>query len=203
MSDPIAEMAERHGRMLAELAELNLSTVRILHGRLERAEGDDQARDLAMALQRASRSLRQTLFLETRLQKDRLIAAREAATDVGTAAEAQAKARKARVRHAVARAAFKEFDDAQDAEELLEQLDARLDGYVASHDFEDGRVEELVALICRDLGLEPPDDAEGSDDEPDASKPKAGPTPAPAEAEPEVPPRLVMAPHGGWTTDTS
>jgi len=61
------EMAERHGRMLARLAELSLSAAEILHERLVTAETNAEARDLGLALQRVSRSVRQTLLLEAKL----------------------------------------------------------------------------------------------------------------------------------------
>ncbi|HEV2594787.1 MAG TPA: hypothetical protein VGU01_06260, partial [Sphingomicrobium sp.] len=55
------DMTERQGRMLGRLAEINLAAAEILHGRLVVAQSDEAARDLALALQRVSRSVRQTL----------------------------------------------------------------------------------------------------------------------------------------------
>ncbi|MDB5475682.1 MAG: hypothetical protein JWP49_1193, partial [Phenylobacterium sp.] len=153
MCDPQREMAERHGRMLNELAEVNLSAAKILHDRLAAAETNAEARDLGLALQRVSRSLRQTLLLEAKLAKDRWAAAREDAADAQAAREREVAARKGVVRHAVARIAYEACDSKEVADGLIEDLDDHLDGYARDPGFAADATDELIALICKDLGL--------------------------------------------------
>jgi hypothetical protein len=156
MDEARQEMAERHGRILARLAEVNLSAAEILHDRLAAAETNAEARDLGLALQRVSRSLRQTLLLEAKLERDRRTAARDAAE---ASDKQQAIVRKAAVRQAVMRIALEACDSREDADELIDDLDPQLDDYVRTHDFEASSLDELVAVICQDIGLELPDDA--------------------------------------------
>jgi hypothetical protein len=163
MDDPQREMAERHSRILARLAEVNLSAAEILHDRLAEAQTNAEARDLGLALQRVSRSLRQTLLLEAKLARDGRAAAREAAADAEAADKRQAEVRKAAVRQAVNRIALEACDSREDADELIEDLDRRLDDYVRTHDFETATLDELVAVICKDLGLELVSAAEAAD----------------------------------------
>ena len=159
------EMAERHQRALAELAELNLDAARQLHGRLASAETNAEARDLALALQRVSRSVRQTLLLEAKLARELRNAEREAAVEAEAAQEALVKVRKARVRHEVGRVAVEAGETEEDAEQILSDLDDRLDGYVRAHDFETAPLDELVLAICKTLGF--------SFDEPEPEEPEA------------------------------
>jgi hypothetical protein len=185
------EMAERHGRMLARLAELSLSAAEILHERLVTAETNAEARDLGLALQRVSRSVRQTLLLEAKLEKDRRAAAREEVQAAETAREGEVAVRKVAVRHQFARVALEALEDRDEVDLLLEDLDEQLEGYVRGHDFEAAPIEALIGRICKDLGVElPADEAEPEDaqiDPPPAGRPAAAASP-----------RLVQMPDGGW-----
>jgi hypothetical protein len=179
MATSAEDMAARQGGMLAELAELTLDAARILHGRLGEAQTPAEARDLGLAFQRVSRSLRQTLMLEARLAKDRRAAEREDEAAGARAREDQVQTRKFKVRQAVSREVLDACEDEEEAEPLLEELEACLDDYVRGHDFEASSLEELVAILCRDLGLdddEDPDDGdEGDPDGPPDAPPPAGP----------------------------
>ncbi|THD79362.1 MAG: hypothetical protein E7812_09825 [Phenylobacterium sp.] len=192
-------MAERQGRMLAELAELTLEAARILQGRLAEAQTPAEARDLGLTFQRVSRSLRQTLMLEMRLEKDRRALAREAADDAAKAREAEAKAREAevqvrrfKVRHAVSRMILDAYESEEDAEPLLDELEECLDAYVRGHDA--APLEALVETLARDLGLEL--DAADGDDPADHDGDEVAAEAAPA---PEGrPPPLIQTPDFGW-----
>src|SRR5690349_3387401 len=83
------DMAERHGRVLAELSELGLGLARDLQARALAAEDVKTAADLGLAFHRIARSVRQTLALEARLERDRERAAREAAQAAAEAAAAE------------------------------------------------------------------------------------------------------------------
>jgi len=69
MSEP-SDTVERHRRFLARVAELSLSLAERLHERAMEAESVEEAQGLALAFQRVTRSLRQTLALEARLERE-------------------------------------------------------------------------------------------------------------------------------------
>ncbi len=175
--------AERAGRMLAEAAEIMLGAMRTLAVKLEAAETPDEAQAAALALQRANRGLRQTLLLESRLEIEAAKAAERREAAAGDAREAAVKDRKVRVRLAVGRQAYEACDSREDADEVMDQLDACLDDYVRGH-FDDLSLEALIALLMGDFGLAAPDAAEAAE--------------APAQAAPPAPPRLVQQPDLGW-----
>jgi hypothetical protein len=208
------EMAERHSRMLAELAEVNLSAAKILHDRLVTAETNAEARDLGLALQRVSRSLRQTLLLEAKLGRDAAAVAREGAQ--AAAAEAQAaatrltEARRAKVAHEVTRAVMEHAESAEQAEALLDEMRLCVNAYVHGHDWEGRTLDELVCDFCHDLGIAAAWEAAG-DAAAEGGAPAAGEADfeaapaaqAPAQAPGPPAPRGpfdggVQAPHGGW-----
>ncbi|THD79382.1 MAG: hypothetical protein E7812_09940 [Phenylobacterium sp.] len=203
-------MADRHGRMLAELAELTLDSVRGLHDRLVAAETPAEAQALGLTLARVSRALRQTLLLEAKLDKDRRAqASQDAADEAGVRARrvaAQVPVRKARVRRAVAVAAAESCESVEAAEDLMDDLELTLDDYVRAFDFETGTVEELIATLCEDLGIAPQDDDDpaGDDDAPNDARPMTAETP-PSPYLGSVPlppgppkPNLIQMPDGGW-----
>jgi hypothetical protein len=156
MSTP-TEMAERHGRVLAELAELGLTLARALHEKALAAETPQEACELGLAFHRISRSVRQTLALEARLERERLRLAREAREE-RHAAERQRQdglpQRKARVRAAVERLIYTEADETE-IEALLEELEPCLAAAALTDDFVLGPVQAQVDRICADLGLAP------------------------------------------------
>ena len=208
MSSPTEDMADRHGRMLAELAELTLEAARGLQARLAAAETTAEAQGLGLTFARVSRALRQTLLLEAKLDRARRAQVRE---DQAAEAEAhqrriaaQVPMRKARVRAALATAAAEACESPEAAEDLMDDLDVELDGYVRGFDFETGTVEDLVALLREDFGIAPedapddgcegPDEAETPDEAPG---PYLGSVPQPPEGQPPKP-KLIQMPDGGW-----
>ena len=148
-----AEMAERHGRVLAELSELGLSLARELHGRALAAETPEAAADLALAFHRISRSVRQTLALEARLERDRTRHAREAQAESGRQAQARVSRRKAQVRAAVERLIWTEAERDEDAERLSDAFDDLLEAESLSDGFADEPLDAQVARLCAELGL--------------------------------------------------
>jgi hypothetical protein len=148
-------IAERQGQVLAELAELGLGIARRLAARAEAAESDADAQALALAFHRVSRSVRLTLALEVRLQRERLQGAREARKETARAAQT----RKEQVRHALGRAMSAETE-ADETERLWDVLEERLDEAGLYEDFVAGPVEACIARIRADLGLPPADPAD-------------------------------------------
>jgi hypothetical protein len=143
--DTRPEMAERQGRVLAELAELGLGLARRLAARAEAAETDAAAEGLALAFHRVSRSVRLTLALEVRLERERLQGARETCKDTARAAET----RKEQVRYALGRAIPAESE----SEHLWDALEERLDEEALYDAFLEGPVETCIARLRADLGL--------------------------------------------------
>jgi hypothetical protein len=144
------DMAERHGRVLGELADLGLAAARSLSGKIEAAETREEAEAMALAFHRVARSVRLTVALEMRLTRERHAAAKE---HRGIAARA-VEARKAQVQAAVTRAVYDERDSAE-TDRLLEELDDLLYEETLYESFADGPVEACIARIRRGLGLPP------------------------------------------------
>ena len=186
MSVPNPEMAERHSRVLGELAEITLSAARRLGEELQGAESAAEMKDLAMGLARVSRQVRQAVLLEAKLARDGVLCgrelAREEAAELKAAAEALTKHRRARVLHEVTRAIGEQAESAEQAEDLQTEAEAALNAWVDGHDWESRTLDDLIADMCDELGLEAPGDADD-----DSEAPAAAPPPAP---------RLIQG--GGW-----
>ena len=142
------EIAERHGRVLAELAELGMAAVRSLAAKLDAAANREEAEGLALAFHRISRSVRLTLALESRLASER----RQGMREDRVLTERAVERRKDQVRAAVSRAAYDERET-DEAERLLETLEERLDDDALFEQFLAGPVEACIARIRKDLGL--------------------------------------------------
>lgn len=181
------DIADRSQQMLARLAELTLDAAENLHGRLIEAEAPAEAQGLGLAFERVSRSLRQTLLLEAKLEKDVLAAQREVEALQARAAEALYPVRRARVRSAVIDAIAEASERPEEAEELADTLEANLDAYLRDPEFAAMAFADLVDRLCRDLGLyddqdDEDEDAEDADAEDDDAP---GPPDAPGAPLPE------------------
>jgi hypothetical protein len=154
MADTAAKR-ERVEQILGELAELGLMLARDLAAEARGAETPEQKIALAAAFQKTSRTVRLTLALDARLDRD---AAREA-RDAAKADEAADAARlsltqsspeenqKRRVRSVLNRLLWNEAEsDQEDYEVLLEDLDTRL--YEA-----DMPIEVLARTLAADMRL--------------------------------------------------
>ena len=156
MATPL-EKRERQDRILAELSELGLALARDLQACALAADEASAKADLSLAFQRTSRSVRQTLALEARLDRDRLAAEREA-HDIARRAEAfRVARRKARVKLGVERCIWDEAED-DEAEALLADLDDRLERDALADLFAgDDPIETHIARLCAELGVETPE----------------------------------------------
>jgi len=180
---------ERASGMLAEAAGIMLGAMRTLSSKLEAAETPQDAAELALALQRVNRGLRQTLLLDSRLEAEAQAAVQKRNAEAEKAREAAVAERKLRVRLAVGRKAYEGCDSREDADDLIAELDDCLDDYVRGH-FDELSIEALIALLLRDLGLPVPEEAAA------AEAPSAPAAPEPA---PPAPLRLVQQPDLGWS----
>jgi hypothetical protein len=144
----MTEMAERHGRVLAELAELGLGLARGLQAQVLEAPAGEDAPGLALAFHRVSRSVRLSVALEARLERER----RQDWRDDRARITHETERRKTQLRAAVTRAVLSETDG-REAEALLDELEDRLDEDGLHDDFIAGPVEAQVARIRAGLGL--------------------------------------------------
>jgi hypothetical protein len=163
--DGVRARIERQLEMLGELAELGLEVARIVERRAKAVDAGTSDADLqgvAMAYARVARAVRMTLLLQSRLinelKSHEMAAAREAAL----ALRAEDRARlapheehKARVERIVERVAKAQVDDEDEVERLVDEAGERLDDDDIYGDVTARPIGELVALVCRDLGLDP------------------------------------------------
>jgi len=162
MFDAAETKAGRCDRMLGELSELAMAVARDLAGRVQAAETPEQATQLALAFHRVSRSLRQTLALEARMERDRQAEAKASAADALAQAERSAEppprspfeGRKNRVRGALSRLLWDEAErDEDEYQVLVDDLEARLYEASLREDFHDMPIESLILQIKQDMRL--------------------------------------------------
>jgi uncharacterized membrane-anchored protein YjiN (DUF445 family) len=141
----------RHLQGLAELGEIGMELARLVRRQAveQAAANPDGAVDehLGLVFARIARAVRQAFALEARLADDRRTA-RAAETRL------RVEGRKTKVRTAVERVLDAEASES-DAENLFYDLTERLETDYDDADFADRPIGELVARICRDLGVTP------------------------------------------------
>jgi hypothetical protein len=152
--------------MLDQLAEAGMRLVRAVEqqamaqavpeqvGALGRMSGGD----LALAYSRLARAVRQTLALKAKLVEDRWTLDHRQAADQAQRAATIKQARKAAQKNRVKRIVEGAIDaeaDGSDRENLLIDLDLRLDDEDLFADYDERPFGEIVARICRDLGISP------------------------------------------------
>ena len=167
---PADHSAERLA-MLRALAEIGMSVARAVGRRAEAiaAEAGEDTKDapaktddLALAFARVSRAVRLTLALEARMEGEASETAREAARGQEIVRAAKEAGERARIADKLEKFEdiAKELIEAeagadQDAaERLYEVLDERLDE-IEVDELMGRPMAELVAAICRDLGIAP------------------------------------------------
>ena len=160
MSDAAETMAERHSRLLGELTELGMGVARDLAGRLAAAEGPDEAQGLARAFHQVSRSVRQSMALESRLERERRQGAAETRLAEGEIRIQAIQQRRIRLRRDVGRMIWTERER-DEAERLLPILDRRLAEDSRLDDFADLPVEVHIARLRAAFGLPANDGAGG------------------------------------------
>jgi len=163
--------AMRQLEMLGELAEIGLDVARAIErqasGRTDAQDGDAPTTpavfqgDPALAYARVSRAVRLTLMLQARLIED-LKAADKAGAEAGAEAAAEtarlepAYRKKVRVEAIVERLIEAEHpDDEETLDTLMADAGERLDDEDLYGDLLERPVSEIVARLCKDLGLAP------------------------------------------------
>ncbi|MDB5452187.1 MAG: hypothetical protein JWO33_765 [Caulobacteraceae bacterium] len=153
------DIRQRHDRILAELAAINLAAARDLQGRMAQAD-DMTAAALSLALQRTSRSIRQTLALEAKLARDRTLALRDDEKFEARKTDERLTIRKARLQSAVERLIWTEADG-DEVHSLIFDLENHLDEAILDDAFEATPLETHIQRLCEALGLNPPLSREG------------------------------------------
>jgi ribosome-binding protein aMBF1 (putative translation factor) len=142
-------------RMLRELAEIGMRLARGVERRAE--EPETAPGDAGLVFSRIARAVRQTLALEARLEEELEGRVRKARHDQDwerrQLAHAPIAERSRLVRRAVGRAIEADAEDEDQEERLFESLDERLGDREDDDGYLDRPIGELVALICKDLGV--------------------------------------------------
>ncbi len=182
LSDPSEDRAQRRFRALQELTEIGMELARDVQ-RQSREQGGEGAADLGLMFSRIARAVRQTVALEAKLDQDRQTRRDKVEAERAVETRLRGIRRRTRVVEIVERVVETESD----AERLLDDLDERLEDADDS-DFADRPIGELVARICRDLGVTP--DWRLWEDEAWAIEAlEASPPGAPGVGPPDAPPR--------------
>jgi len=170
-------LIERQLWVLGRLAEAGLNVALAIEQQATAAAADPDAAepppslepgrrvvqgDVALAYARASRAVRLTVALQAKLIKD-LQALDEVAArlrrgeqaEVERARQARETARKERVERIVERVIRAELNDEDEADRLAEAAWERLDHDDIYGDLTAQPVGEIIARVCRDLGLSP------------------------------------------------
>ena len=155
-------LVERRLQVLGELAEIGLEVARAVERQARAAGPDVDLKRLSMAYARAARAVRMTVALQSRLSE--ALKAREAAA-AEQRAEAEAEAddalaarletQKVRVAGIVERVLEAEHEDYDEVSRLVLKAERLLDDESLYDDILSRPIGELVACICRDLGLSP------------------------------------------------
>ena len=115
----LTDIAEKHARMLGELAEFGLNLARKLHDQAMAAEEPAVVADLAKAFHAVSRTLRQTMLLETRVAREAAGLVNEARKAAEREIENAVGHRVKRVSQALDHAIADEYDDETDSQNGL------------------------------------------------------------------------------------
>ena len=147
-----AATTDRHAPILVELAEMGLSLARAVHGKALAAETPAELAEMTLAFHRISRSVRQTLALDAKLERDRARQAQAAEIEAIRTRPQRTLDRKCQLRTAMQRAIWDEAEGAE-AEILLDVLHDALNEESLSDDFLTDPIEVNIERIRHDLGM--------------------------------------------------
>jgi hypothetical protein len=161
-ADPARALIERQLEVLTRLTDIGMGIAEDA-GRRSRAlaeggEADANAPDPGLTYSRAARAVRMTIALQSRLLEHLAKLDREGRLDRMT----ETRKRKNRIERLVDLAIEAEYDDSYEVERLSREARERLDDEDEFGDLLDRPLAEVVAIICRDLGLSPEEGAWGA-----------------------------------------
>jgi hypothetical protein len=154
-------LADRREEMLGLLAEKALALACAVQQRALEAETPGEMAALSGAFVKLSRSVRQSIALHAKLESDRQRGERQEQALAPPREPTPAERKQARVRRAVERLVWDEYDRDDEGEEetafsLLDDLTDRLGELAEADDFLAADVDALIAELAVELGLEPP-----------------------------------------------
>ena len=158
--------------MLSRLAACDLSAAERVHGKLMAAEDVSEIAELGRTYQRFARSLRQTLALKSRFQREQAQAEKDAQPPPAPPGGLLVARRVRDVRAAVLRVIWDEAESEDAALDLEETLDALISLERLADSFCAEPLDDQVARLCLTLDLTP-DGAETWRDLPDPASPDA------------------------------
>lgn len=144
--------------LLDELSGLAMAMARDLQAAALAASDASEKTDLALAFQRTARSVRQTIALKAKLERDHVQAAREVREAAAEACEVRRKTRQVEIRRGVERVLWDEGDE-EDAEFMLMEVDGLIERAALDADFETAPVATQIARLCEELGVARPANA--------------------------------------------
>jgi len=161
MSEAPPPIADRIAARLERLAEMDLAAAEHVHAQLLATTEPAAVADLARAYQRASRTLRQTLMLQMKHDREQAEAAAKAVraaqasiSDEETAYERLVNGRVEDLQDAVGRVAAAAHPDGPKRQrEALDRLDVELDDWMHEEDFILERFDDLVVAACERVRL--------------------------------------------------
>jgi hypothetical protein len=154
-------LADRREEMLGLLAEKALALACAVQQRGLEAEAPGEMAALSGAFVKLSRSVRQSIALQAKLETDRQRGERQEQALAPPREPTPAERKQARVRRAVERLVWDEYDRDDEGEEetafsLLDDLNDRLGELAEADDFLAADVDALIAELAVELRLEPP-----------------------------------------------
>jgi hypothetical protein len=148
-ANPAEARAQHRFEVLRELVEIGMELARdVRRQALEPAEPDAPAVDHGLRFARIARAVRQTLALEEKFEAER----RERREKVEKVRVVDARVRGLMRKIKVGEIVERVLENETDGEFLTEMLSERLED-AEDTDFADHSLGELVAGICRDLGV--------------------------------------------------
>ena len=156
-------LIERQLQVLGELAEVGLEVARAIARQANGTSAETVVQgDLALAYARVSRAVRLTIALQSKLiedlqalERDTAMQSLRAEADVEHAQWSVDHNHKARIECVVRRVIKAEHADEETYGEMIGETGERLDDDTLYRDVLTRPISEVVALICRDLGLSP------------------------------------------------
>jgi hypothetical protein len=154
-------IADRREQILGELAEDLALVARETKRRLMEAEDNDAFVRLSGSLCKVARGVRQCVAMHARLESDRRRQDAEAESDAGFRRLGEVHDRRTRIAKVVGRrlgAAWYERDDTSDEawNAAQDTLNERLDDLSEDEDFLALDPDALIAQLCEEFGVEPP-----------------------------------------------
>jgi hypothetical protein len=154
-----APTAERREQMLGLLAEKTLALACAVQQRALEAETAEEMAQLSHAFVRLGRSVRQSIALHARHEKDRLSGEHEAAEAKAQVRGQAIERRKQQIEDGVEAILCADWDpkieqDEGESSELVRSLRERVEDLSEGEDFLDIDPDQLIAQLCEDLAVE-------------------------------------------------